>query len=33
MVASTEIELQKIIDRCNENAKKYDLKINVKKTN
>src|SRR5260221_5122650 len=32
MVASSETGLQKLMDRLNENAKKYDMKINVKKT-
>ena len=32
MLASTEHGLQKVMDGLNETAKKYDLKINVKKT-
>ena len=32
MVASTEKGLQKIMDRLNETAKAYDMKINVNKT-
>ena len=32
MVASTEQGLQKVMNRLNETAKRYDMKINVKKT-
>ena len=32
MVACTEQELQLILDKLNESAKQYDMKINVKKT-
>jgi len=32
MVASTEKGLQRIIDRLHETAKRYDMRINVKKT-
>src|SRR5580698_3994309 len=32
MVVSTEQELQKVMNRLNETAKRYDMKINVKKT-
>ena len=32
MLASTEIGLQNIMDGLNEAAKKYDMKINIKKT-
>ena len=32
MVASSQAELQTLMDRLNESAKEYDMKINVKKT-
>ena len=32
MVASTEQGLQKVMNRLNETAKRYNMKINVKKT-